>query len=305
MHARASYQGWLLVVGFLAVAAITGLAYAHPSLLTHKNVQWTQIWSDNFTGPAGQGINTGDWRYQTGYGVFGNGEVENMTRAPGNVHLDGHGELDITALNQGGKWTSGRVQTRKAFTPPAGGELRVIAVLKQPDLHNALGYWPAFWMLGQGTWPAHGEIDILEDVNGLSQHSAALHCGNLSQVNPDGTFGPCHEHNGRSSGMLACAGCQSRLSQLQRHRGPAEPRQRADPLVPRPARVLPRHRAAGWRGGLERGGEPRLPDHLRPGHRRLVSQRALPLRDPGRPDHAGRDPPDPQHRRLPELTPAG
>jgi hypothetical protein len=64
-------------------------------------------------------------------------------------------------------------------------------------------------MLGQGTWPAHGEMDILEDVNGLSQHSGALHCGNLTQVNPDGTFGPCHEHNGRSSGMLPCAGCQA------------------------------------------------------------------------------------------------
>jgi beta-glucanase (GH16 family) len=209
MHARASYQGWLLVVGFLAVAAITGLAYAKPNLLTHKSVEWTQIWSDNFTGPAGQGINTGDWRYQTGYGVFGNGEVEDMTRSAGNVHLDGHGELDITALRQGSTWTSGRVQTRKAFTPPAGGELRVVAVLKQPEVPDALGYWPAFWMLGQGTWPAHGEMDILEDVNGLSQHSGALHCGNLTQVNPDGTFGPCHEHNGRSSGMLPCPGCQA------------------------------------------------------------------------------------------------
>ena len=120
MHARASYQGWLLLVGFLAVAAITGLAYAKPNLLTHKKVEWAPVWSDNFSGPAGQGINTRDWRYQTGYGVFGNGEVEDMTRSPGNVHLDGHGELDITALHQGGTWTSGRVQTRKAFTPARG-----------------------------------------------------------------------------------------------------------------------------------------------------------------------------------------
>lgn len=208
MHARASYRGWLLVAGFLAVAAITGLAYAQPGLLTHKNVQWAQVWHDNFSGPAGQGINTQDWRYQTGYGVFGNGEVENMTSTRGNVHTDGHGELDITALRRGSTWTSGRIQTRKAFTPPAGGQLRVIATLKQPDLQDGLGYWPAFWMLGQGTWPAHGEIDILEDVNGLSQHSGALHCGNLTQVNGDGTLGPCHEHKGRSSGMLPCAGCQ-------------------------------------------------------------------------------------------------
>ena len=120
MHARASYQGWLLVVGFLAVAAITGLAYAKPNLLTHKSVEWTQIWSDNFTGPAGQGINTGDWRYQTGYGVFGNGEVEDMTRSAGNVHLDGHGELDITALRQGSTWTSGRDSDQESLYPSGG-----------------------------------------------------------------------------------------------------------------------------------------------------------------------------------------
>ncbi len=55
----------------------------------------------------------------------------------------------------------------------------------------------------------HGEIDILEDVNGLSDHSGAFHCGNLSQHNPDGTLGPCHEHTGLSSGLRACPGCQS------------------------------------------------------------------------------------------------
>ncbi len=66
-----------------------------------------------------------------------------------------------------------------------------------------------FWLLGRGSWPAHGEIDILEDVNGLSQHSGAFHCGNLTQYNPDGTFGPCHEHTGLSSGMRPCPGCQA------------------------------------------------------------------------------------------------
>jgi beta-glucanase (GH16 family) len=64
-------------------------------------------------------------------------------------------------------------------------------------------------MLGPGSWPAHGEIDVLEDVDGLSEHSGAFHCGNLTQPNPDGTFGPCHEHNGLSSGLQSCAGCQS------------------------------------------------------------------------------------------------
>ena len=37
------------------------------------------------------------------------------------------------------------------------------------------------------------EIDIMEDFNGLNETSGTLHCGNLTQRNSDGTFGPCHE----------------------------------------------------------------------------------------------------------------
>jgi hypothetical protein len=57
--------------------------------------------------------------------------------------------------------------------------------------------------------PRTGEIDILEDVNALSQHSGTFHCGNLTHRNPDGTFGPCHEYTGLSSGLLPCQGCQT------------------------------------------------------------------------------------------------
>jgi beta-glucanase (GH16 family) len=211
VHARgAPYRGWLIAVGFLLVAAVTGLAYAKPGMLRHsQGPYWKRIWSDNFIGPAGSGINTDYWRYQTGRGIFGNGSVEVMTSSRANVHLDGHGTLDITALHQGTEWTSGRIQTRTAFTPPAGGALRVVATLQQPDPVVGLGYWPAFWMLGRGAWPSHGEIDILEDVDGLSEHSGALHCGNLKQLNGDGTYGPCHEYNGRSSGTRPCPGCQT------------------------------------------------------------------------------------------------
>jgi beta-glucanase (GH16 family) len=53
----------------------------------------------------------------------------------------------------------------------------VTASIKQPDPSIALGYWPALWMYSTGTWPEHGEIDIMEDVNGLSKHSGTLHCG--------------------------------------------------------------------------------------------------------------------------------
>jgi beta-glucanase (GH16 family) len=171
---------------------------------------WHTVWRDDFNGPAGRGVNTAFWKYDLGQGVWGTGEIETMTNSTANVHLDGQGNLDITALGQGQNWTSGRIQTKSAgFGAPAGGEMAVTASLRQPNPAGGLGYWPAFWMLGPGNWPRTGEVDILEDVNALSQHSSTIHCGNLTHRNPDGTLGPCHEFTGLSSGLLPCPGCQT------------------------------------------------------------------------------------------------
>ena len=95
--------------------------------------------------------------------------------------------------------------------------MKVIASIKQPSPSNGLGYWPAFWMLGAGfrassagtsgimacsKWPSVGEIDALEDVNALSEHSGTLHCG----IDPGG---PCNESTGLTSGLRPCPGCQA------------------------------------------------------------------------------------------------
>ena len=48
----------------------------------------------------------------------------------------------------------------------------------------------------------------MEDVNALSEHSGAFHCGNLYQRNADGTLGPCHEDTGLSSHLRPCGQCQ-------------------------------------------------------------------------------------------------
>jgi beta-glucanase (GH16 family) len=171
---------------------------------------WTRVWTDTFNGAAGSGVEPSGWKYNTGTGIFGTGEIETMTNSTSNVHLDGHGNLDITALGHGQTWTSGRIQTISSdFGAPAGGEMAVTASIRQPNPSVGLGYWPAFWMLGPGDWPGTGEIDILEDVNALNMQSGTFHCGNLTQPNPDGTLGPCHEFTGISSGLRSCPGCQT------------------------------------------------------------------------------------------------
>jgi hypothetical protein len=180
-------------------AALT--APAAPAAVPPPPSGWSTVFSDDFNGSAGAGADS-QWMYDTGPGSnFGTGEIETMTNSTSNVHLDGNGNLNITALGSGGSWTSGRIQTTSANVgAPAGGELEVTASIQQPA--GGLGYWPAFWMLGPGQWPENGEVDIMEDVNALSDVSGTIHCG----TDPGG---PCNETNGIGSGLVSCGGCQS------------------------------------------------------------------------------------------------
>ncbi len=187
-----------------AVTTPTGRAapavLAAPDTVPGPPSGWSTVFSDDFNGASGSGIDS-QWMYDTGPGSsFGTGEIETMTSSTSNVRLDGNGNLDLTALRSGSSWTSGRVQTTSANVgAPAGGELEVTASIQQPA--GGLGYWPAFWMLGPGQWPENGEIDIMEDVNSLSELAGTIHCGTFPG-------GPCNEPNGIGSGLTSCAGCQ-------------------------------------------------------------------------------------------------
>ncbi len=230
---RHAARTWLAVAAALVAAsagcfAVTGASASTApgsGVTAAARAGWRTVFSDHFTGRAGSRADS-KWAYDTGThyngtgcaASWGTGEVESATTATANVRQDGHGHLLLTPVRSRGRWTSGRIETVSAkFAAPAGGELRVIASIRQPAPARGLGYWAAFWMLGAGfrargagtsgvmtcvKWPSVGEIDVMEDANARSQVAGTLHCG----TNPGG---PCQEGSGLGSGLLPCAGCQA------------------------------------------------------------------------------------------------
>ncbi len=193
----------VLLAGSLIVVAITtvvGVPAAHADTVPPPPAGFTTVFSDDFAGPAGSAPSSANWFYDIGSG-FGTGEIENTTSSTNNAYLDGNGHLVLKAIDNGGTWTSARLEsTRDDFEAPAGGEMEMTASIEQPDPANGLGYWPAFWALGSpgrtgGTWPTEGEIDMMEDVNGLNEASQTLH---------DASNSPGHA-------LIACptTGCQT------------------------------------------------------------------------------------------------
>ncbi|MFF4730128.1 glycoside hydrolase family 16 protein [Streptomyces mirabilis] len=204
-------------LGLAAAAAAAATLPADAAAPTPPS-GWSQVFLDDFDGAAGSGINSSNWQYTTGTSYpggpagFGTGEVETMTSSTNNVSLDGAGNLRITPRRDAaGNWTSGRIETNRSdFQPPAGGKLRVEARLQMPNVTGAAakGYWPAFWMLGAPyrgnwwNWPGVGELDIMENVQGINNEWATMHCG----TSPGG---PCNEKSG-IGGQKVCEGttCQ-------------------------------------------------------------------------------------------------
>ena len=90
-----------LAAGLGVLIVLVGLGCSSASDSTKPTPPWKQVWADDFNGPADSGINARYWKFDTGRGIFGTGEVETMTSSPYNAHLDGHGNLDLIVLGHG------------------------------------------------------------------------------------------------------------------------------------------------------------------------------------------------------------
>jgi beta-glucanase (GH16 family) len=129
-----------------------------------------------------------------------NNEVQVYTVSNDNLQISGGGTVQfVPRKSSSGQWTSGRIESKATFTPQPGRIMQAEASIRMGDNSpgNKQGLWPAFWMLGDsihyGTpWPQCGEIDIMEQINGVPRGYGTAHCGGY----PGGV---CNEPVGRGS----------------------------------------------------------------------------------------------------------
>jgi beta-glucanase (GH16 family) len=176
------YQAPFLVASNLTLKAIATAAGKTGSTVTSQsfapNIQsGTLVWSDEFTNSTGAAAqpNPKFWTYDTGNSGFGNNELENYcawgssaspcSTANPSAFVGTDGYLHIEAQQpSAGVYTSARLKTQGLFSFQYGRfEVRA-------QVPEAQGFWPAVWLLGNNiatvAWPACGEQDVLERVNG-------------------------------------------------------------------------------------------------------------------------------------------
>lgn len=155
------------------------------------------VWSDEFDidmTVGNEDPDSNNWFRQTQLPAGGNwfnGEEQHYTNELSNSYVDDNGFLNIVAIqetytDQGEtkQYTSARLNSKFAFTY---GRVDVRAKLPFGD-----GTWPAIWTLGKNvnedgafwdnqgfgttTWPACGEIDIMEHgLHATNEVSSAIH----------------------------------------------------------------------------------------------------------------------------------
>ena len=154
------------------------------------------VWQDEFDGNYGYApnengvprteLNPDYWTHEVKSAGWVNHELQNYVnhKTPeGKLVTElRNGKLRITALKENGKVYSGRVYAKVKEGWRYG---YIEASIKLP---KGKGTWPAFWMMPVNfrSWPADGEIDIMEEVGYHPDYvSSSLHAN--AHVHSDGT----------------------------------------------------------------------------------------------------------------------
>ena len=133
-----------------------------PQVIIDKDWKFetTPTWQDNFDGTS---VDQSKWTFETGGSGWGNNELQNYTN--GNNAKIENGALVIEARRES---SNGREYSSTRMISKGKGEWLYGRFEIRAKLPKGRGTWPAIWMLSAdnnyGTWPASGEIDIMEHV---------------------------------------------------------------------------------------------------------------------------------------------
>jgi beta-glucanase (GH16 family) len=126
---------------------------------------WKLVWNDEFKGPS---IDSGKWEFEVNGKGGGNNELQYYTDRKENAFIE-NGSLVIQAGKESYEgpdgsraYTSARIRTRNK------GDWKFGRFDIRARLPFGQGMWPAVWMMPTdavyGSWPASGEIDIMEEL---------------------------------------------------------------------------------------------------------------------------------------------
>ena len=169
---------------------------------------YSLVWNDEFDGNYGYApnenglprteLNPNDWTHEVKNSGWVNHELQNYVnhKTPeGRLVTElRDGKLRITALKENGKVYSGRVYAKVKEGWTYG---YIEASIKLP---KGKGTWPAFWMMPVNfkSWPADGEIDIMEEVGYHPDYvSSSLHAN-----------AHVHSNNTQVTHEMKCAGAE-------------------------------------------------------------------------------------------------
>jgi hypothetical protein len=179
VHVRLRTTGVMFAIVLISACSSSSAATTSADEMTVPFAWQGSTWC-----PTYQGINgcNNIQRFNTSTTYFYRSQVR---KAPGSNYI-------ILRMNSTGK-ESGAIDTQpyRTWRAPA-------LISEQIDLPcNSSGQienWPAFWLLTTGSWPAGGEIDVMEGLNG----SAAWHYHYLNSSGATSAVG------GTLSGFSGC-----------------------------------------------------------------------------------------------------
>ena len=157
---------------------------------------YSLVWNDEFD--SGSELNANDWTHEVKNAGWVNNELQNYVnhKTPEGALVTEvkNGTLRITALKENGKIYSGRVYAKVKSGWTYG---YIEASIKLP---KGKGTWPAFWMMPVNfkSWPADGEIDIMEEVGYHPDYvSSSLHAN-----------AHVHSNNTQITHEMKCSGAE-------------------------------------------------------------------------------------------------